>query len=242
MKKLQIILLLWSSILFSQQKFSGIVEYTLKPNEIFESTRVTKKKKLPSFLTTPANFILKFTNKESLYQKKDKKMKTDTEQNKLKISFLEIVGGGTGVFYTNNINREVLLKKETFGEVFLVSHKMTEWLFTQQTKKIGKYTCYKAIRKNKDYEKRDSIFSSKKSIKTSVWYTLEIPVPYGPSLYNGLPGLVLEANFGKIVFKATKIIVNPKNKTRINKPVEGIKIDEKEYYKKIKEIGKENGF
>jgi GLPGLI family protein len=70
-----------------------------------------------------------------------------------------------------------------------------------------------------------------------VWYTPEIPLPYGPSLYNGLPGLVLEVHWGKIVFKTTKIIVNPTQEIKILKPKKGIKINEKEYYKKGTEIG-----
>jgi len=181
-KNLQIILLLWSSFTFSQQEFSGIVEYIVMPNDILNSN----KKKLLSFLITPAHFSLKFTQKEFLYQKKIKSMKTDTKQNKLKISFLGIAGGSTGIFYTNNTNKETLLQKEAYGEIFLVSHKMTEWILTQETKKTGKYICYKAIRKNKDYENKGSKISSKKGEKVSVWFTPEVPVPYGPNLYNGL--------------------------------------------------------
>ena len=54
------------------------------------------------------------------------------------------------------------------------------WKFEKETKKIGTYTCYKAIApfRGREY---------------TVWYTPEIPIPYGPWKFNGLPGLVLEA-------------------------------------------------
>lgn len=241
MKNLQVILLLCSSFMYSQQKNSGIIEYIVKPNETLDILENAKKEKLPPFLTTPAHFILKFNEKESLYQKKDKSMKIDTK-NKLKISFLEIVGGSSSIYYSNSNSREVLLKKEAYGEEFLISHKMTEWLLTQETKKIGEYNCYKAIRKYKDYEKRGSKINSKKSERVSVWFTPQIPVSYGPNLYNGLPGLVLEVNFGKIIFKTTKIILNPQQIVVITRPKKGIRINEKEYYKKATEIGKSIGF
>ena len=54
------------------------------------------------------------------------------------------------------------------------------WKFEKETKKIGNYTCHKATApfRGRDY---------------TVWYTPEIPIPYGPWKLNGLPGLVLEA-------------------------------------------------
>ncbi|QMU65174.1 MAG: GLPGLI family protein [Flavobacteriaceae bacterium] len=239
MKKLQIILLLYSSFIFSQQKFSGIIEYTVKADETFQSNK--GKKNLPIFFSIPANFVLKFTENESLYQKQNKSMKIENE-NKIKISFLDLTGGGSGIFYTNRNSRELILKKEAYGEEFLITHKIAEWEITQETKKIGEYTCYKAIRKYKDYEKKDSKLSAKNSKRISAWFTLQIPVPYGPNLYNGLPGLVLEVNFGKIVFKVTKIILNPTKKIVLKKPSGGIKINEIEYYKKALEIGESIGF
>lgn len=55
-----------------------------------------------------------------------------------------------------------------------------KWIFTKESKKIGNYTCNKAITtfRGRDY---------------TAWYTTAIPIPYGPWKLNGLPGLVLEA-------------------------------------------------
>ncbi len=55
------------------------------------------------------------------------------------------------------------------------------WTLVDSTKKIGKFTCQKAmvIFRGRAYE---------------AWYTLEIPVSNGPWKLHGLPGLILEAN------------------------------------------------
>ena len=76
---------------------------------------------------------------------------------------------------------------------------------TGESKKIGKYTCYKAT-----YEKEveEATFSfgnfnqaqntpkKKKMKKVNVvaWFTPEIPIATGPSRYGGLPGLILEVS------------------------------------------------
>lgn len=244
MKYLQItILLVFSSSMFSQQNSSGVIEYTIMTHKSDSYKMVSEKNtKMNSFLSEPSYFTLTFTKNESLYSKKSIKMKSDTKKNNRIVHFLDIVGGGSGIYHTDNIRKKVLLQKEAYGEFFLISHKLTEWEITQEIKRIGKYTCYKAIRKDKDYETRDSKMSSKKSKRPFVWFTPEIPVPYGPGLYNGLPGLVLEVNWGKIIFKTTKITLNPTSKIIIKKPKKGINISEKEYYKKATEIGEKMGF
>ncbi len=58
--------------------------------------------------------------------------------------------------------------------------KNENWIFGDDTKEISGYTCNQALLVN---ERNDS---------TLVWYTTEIKVPFGPGLYAGFPGLVLE--------------------------------------------------
>jgi GLPGLI family protein len=55
-----------------------------------------------------------------------------------------------------------------------------DWLLVNESKKIGEYECFKA---KCNYKGRSY----------TAWYTLEIPVSYGPWKLNGLPGLILMA-------------------------------------------------
>ena len=51
-------------------------------------------------------------------------------------------------------------------------------------------------------------------------------------------GLVLELEIGKIIFKATKIILNPKEKVEVQEPKEGKRISYEEYSKIMKKAKK----
>ena len=87
-----------------------------------------------------------------------------------------------------------------------------KWEFGDETKKIGKFLCKKAI----------ANFRGRKYI---CWYTEEIPLPYGPWKLQGLTGMILEAtsedNFFKINFKRIKYPVQkisiPSNKNALLK-------------------------
>jgi GLPGLI family protein len=54
------------------------------------------------------------------------------------------------------------------------------WKLEKETKKIGNYTCHKAI-------------GTLRGREYIAWYAPTIPVPYGPWKLQGLPGLILEA-------------------------------------------------
>lgn len=88
------------------------------------------------------------------------------------------------------------------------------WQFTSDIKKIGRFNCNKAI-------------ASFRGRKYTAWYTVEIPIPFGPWKLHGLPGLILEAyDTHKEVFfyfksikypiKETLIIKKPQSKYWIN--------------------------
>ncbi|NHN26579.1 GLPGLI family protein [Flavobacterium jejuense] len=87
---------------------------------------------------------------------------------------------GNQIYY--NKNKDSLWSYLRNPKNMYISEKkpLIKWNFNKETKKIGVYTCHKA---SATFRGRDYI----------VWYTTEIPIPYGPWKFNGLPGLVLEA-------------------------------------------------
>lgn len=250
MKKIVFLILFFSiSFMFSQTNPSGKVEYIVKNNDNFDVRKIIESPKLKrmsaqmknkamSLMMETGSFVLTFNTKESIYKQKDsiEKMKVDTRR-KTQMSFLKYFGGGSNMYYTNLSSKQVLVQENSvvLEKVYLISYNFSKWKLLNATKKIGNYVCYKAIR-------NDVKSDLEENKQTVVWYTPEIPVRFGPKLYNGLPGLVLEVNKGKIVILATKIVLNPKEKIIIKKPKKGIKITSYDYRQKIIKVSKKSGF
>ncbi len=240
MKKIIFIVLFINCVtVFSQNPTSGFVEYTVESINPVDSLKFSKdktiglneRKELIELLAQPAYFKLKFNLVASIYHNKsfDDKMSSDSDKHP-KLNFLESIGGGNGIYYTNPIERKTYVQKNMFGDLLLISYDTPSWKLLNETKKIGDYNCYKAVK---------NVESNSKDV---VWYTPEISVPFGPTLYNGLPGLVLEVNIGKIRIIATKITIDKESKINIEKPKKGIKISQKDYKKKLSEFADEIGF
>ncbi len=72
------------------------------------------------------------------------------------------------------------------------------------------------------------------STSVEAWFTTEIPVPVGPSSFNGLPGaiLVLTIDDGQRTFQATNVSLGPVEDSVLVPPSKGKKVS-KEEYKKI---------
>jgi GLPGLI family protein len=77
-------------------------------------------------------------------------------------------------------------------EVFITGKNNVEWEILKETKEIMGYKCFKAVSKDK-------------SLLYTVWFTKEIPVQTGPSLFNNLPGVVLWAEDYFSTISVTKI-------------------------------------
>lgn len=132
------------------------------------------------------------------------------------------------IFYRNIKNKESIkyvsrffdkgdsLIKETFNKY--------DWKLSKESKKIGKYLCYKATAE----EKYLSV-SNGKYYKNYIvaWYAPEIPISFGPSNYCGLPGLILQVSKNNIHFIADKVIINTKD-MKIEKPYAKNQLTEKE--------------
>jgi GLPGLI family protein len=131
-----------------------------------------------------------------------------------------------------------LKRTESTGEVYLVEYPFQQynWKITNEIKIIHGYKCFKATAHWEEFD-----YSRNISLKfdPEVWFTNEIPFPFGPKGLDGLPGLVLEGTFnGKTFFSVTEIQTEEKVKDKVlAEPTKGKKIALDDY---LKLIGKLN--
>ncbi len=134
--------------------------------------------------------------------------------------------------YFINVKQKKYLKQKHLNDYFLIEMPLMmgmKWkLDFSRPRKILGYTCYKAIGEMPVFKSRGQKDLTYKSIpsfqRIEAWFTPEIPLPYGPYRYVGLPGLVLEAynlSSGGFGYRAAKIDFSEK-KREIPEPKEGV--------------------
>lgn len=139
-------------------------------------------------------------------------------ENSIPIILAKSFGDTNGTFYTNSKLQSTIIQKEFDGEIFLIEKPFSNnnWQIEADQKRIGNYLCQKATK----IIIRETI-SGSKQVPIVAWFTVEIPIPYGPASYVGLPGLILEVEVDNIVIYASKIIKNALKDKRIELPKNG---------------------
>ncbi len=252
MKKIVVVTLLMSFISFAQE-FQGKAVYqshkkmniklggSIKGNTALEKKLKERLKKMGQ-----KTFTLYFTKTTSTYKENKQLQEINPRQTG---SIITVYGGsGNDILYKNTQEKTYLNQKDLMGKGFLVNGKLakSDWKLGSETKKIGKYTCYKAT-STKEVEKKSVMVvdgdkketKKKETIVTTAWYTPQIPISNGPGMYGGLPGLILEINEGKTTILCTELVLNPKKSVEIKKPTKGKKVSQKEFDQIQKEKMKE---
>lgn len=193
-------------------------------------------------------YKLTFNKEESVYKEEEQLEAPQPAGMEIVIAGI----GGSDVLYKNTKEERYTNQNESFSKMFLILDKMEklDWKLGSETKNIGDYTCYKATlkREREVMESGVSINGDKEFDDTPkieeyevvAWYTPQIPVSNGPESYHGLPGLILEVNDGSQSIMCSKIVLNPKEKVKIEEPTKGKKISQEAYdkimEKKMKEM------
>ena len=183
---------------------------------------------------TEKNYILEFNSTESMYKEQEK---LEIEEGRGGFNWMaQYVGDNIGKLYKNVSDKVSVNETEFMGRFFLLTDSITDqrWKMTGESKKIGKYTCYKATYEKEVKEKvfsfgswnNDNSTSAPSTSKTrkvevTAWFTPEIPIATGPSWYGGLPGLILEISDDNTTVLCTKIVMNPSEKSKIKRPKKG---------------------
>ena len=172
-----LIFFFFSIIVYSQQK--GIIYYG------YIEAFATGNAKGPD-----NNAYMTFNKNQSYYVTAKDSLENPNKVNEQK-TYLE-EGGGGAIYNGIKVSPQgdqVVNDKKTITSSFSYRKKMfyvkenyvkLNWKITNETKKIGSFTCKKAT-------------TSFKGRNYIAWFTSEIPVTYGPWKLNGLPGLILEA-------------------------------------------------
>ncbi|WP_434037155.1 GLPGLI family protein [Formosa sp. 4Alg 33] len=227
----KIVLLLFILLVYvvkAQNNFSGKVTYT---KAIIANSEKVGEAKYVSYVNAMNEilrnipYVLEF-NKEASYFYHIKPMASDL--NKKMVSKAELLGKGKNQFYTNLQTNTTVEEVNRGSEKLLVSYPKYNFKLTTETKSIGGYKCYKATSQEVvEFSKIKKGYQDKVN-DIVVWYTNEVPVSFGPLSVAGLPGLVLEMQYGSTVYTATKIEFKKKN-VAIQEIPEGKIISKKEY-------------
>ena len=215
MKQIKKILLLHLIILFginlqAQDNLNGVITY--------KSYYPDKKQRNRS-----VDMTVYFNNYESLManikaQKSSVKVEKNNDEVNLTLPYGDSLGGR---IYRNTKDSLMITRrpKNSISEAFIVNEQWLDikWDIKTKTKNIGDYTATKAKGhfRGRDY---------------TVWFTYDIPVPFGPWKLHGLPGLILEAEDSEKMmrFYATQIKIPYDIKNIIKAPTAENEITHKE--------------
>ncbi|MDR6966591.1 GLPGLI family protein [Flavobacterium arsenatis] len=195
---LYIFILLYASTLYSQKKgliYYGFIDAIGTGNAKGpDSNAYMVFNKEKSYYVTAKDSLEKTENidKQTTYSNDDEK--SASIHLGMKVSRI-----GDQVFY--NTKKNTIWSNFLRGNQVFVNEIATkiDWKISNETKKIGNFTCKKAT----------ALFRGR---NYTAWFTSEIPVPFGPWKLNGLPGLILEAyDSEKNVFWYFKSVEYPSN-------------------------------
>ena len=220
------IVTLFTTIAFAQKK--GTITYNFK---ILEDEKFIKNEVIGKFFLQAIEgakhlkFELTFNDSISEF-KLIKNMALDGEN--LEMAILDSRARKEIYIFKNKIyhnNSNGLFKENEF---LIIDPLNQNWVYTNESKIIDGYTCYKAT--------NEYIVDNGKIFKHPViaWFCPQIPISIGPRGYGGLPGLILELQEWNSVFGVEKIEFS-NNVKEIILPQEGKIISEQEYQNKVGE-------
>ncbi|WP_051935741.1 GLPGLI family protein [Salegentibacter sp. Hel_I_6] len=225
MKKIILLVLLFSTPLFAQQ--TGTATYKKKAD--FQSTQsnsTTKSKNMNERLQKSIKeleYQLLFNETESVFFIKEN-LKHSSNQW---VGLANTMGNGTGIKYLDFRKGERIQKKEFGGKTFLITENLEDlkWKITKESKIMDGYEVFKAITKAIQPGS-----SKNQPVDITAWFTPQISINSGPVGYGGLPGLIVELTIDNI-FTYYLTEINFEAIEDIKKPTKGEVVTIKEYNK-----------
>lgn len=167
------------------------------------------------FSKTNANFFL---------------VETMSHEN-LSLSSMKLFSRYKGLIFSDTTHNYIE-KNIDYKKNILKSKINKNWLLTKEFKKIQNYECYKATSK-------EIITTSRGKFEYDIvaWYCPELPYQFGPNGFGGLPGLIFELQFDKVLYGLKSINFND-NSLKIETIDSNKVLTDAEYSQIIQEIKK----
>ena len=238
LKKTSVLASFLLSTLIYSQDFQGVATYKShrKLDIKMENENAEMNKQIQDQLSKQfqREYTLTFNREESLYKQNEELDKP----NPIASSGIQIkVQEGSDILYKNMKENRFSNQTEIFGKQFLIKDSLPnrKWELLNETKNIGKYTCYKATFKEEyttqTLDETNALETVTKERTTAAWYTPQIPINIGPQDFQGLPGLILEINDGDLTLVCTKIVLNSMAVLEIKEPTKGKEVTQDEFDK-----------
>ncbi|MDR1092310.1 MAG: GLPGLI family protein, partial [Prevotella sp.] len=158
---------------------------------------------------------------KSLYSN-DKQAKTETVTSGMKVD----ITFPDEITYKDFGSKTIVTQTDFLDKKFLITKKMTDggWHITKEQKTIAGYSCTKATN----------------SVGDVIWFSDEIPVPDGPIVFCGAPGLILEV-VSRMGTTTAVSISKSKNIPKMDSPTEGKRVTEAEFMEIVRKRMEANG-
>jgi GLPGLI family protein len=197
-----IFLVLFSACSFAQSNTQLVVDYKLFYEQSKETTEALKKF-VPNLTNESGNVLFQLVIQDTCaYFSKEKGLSSNN---------LSVTMAATGARYENPIYTSILQKKAYYNnsasfiffepnDFLIYKDCVSDWTLSSETKTIDGMVCFKATTTDYYY-----LLDKKKQYDVVAWYCPKLPYRFGPTFYNGLPGLIIEINYMKSTLVAVKI-------------------------------------
>ena len=182
MKQILLAIAFTPFLLFSQIKQGEVIYKEVTKFEIPEKYRQYVPEGTPDTIVN--EMILVFNETQSLYKTYENLDAEEEEPSQMK-GMMSMWMGGDAQTYRNTETNQMIEKKDFQGKAFKITGKIQDtlkWKIMPSTKEILGFSTMLAT-------------SMSDSTEVKVWFTTEIPEPFGPMTVGGLPGLVLRMEF-----------------------------------------------
>ena len=166
---------------------------------------------------------LEFTPYESLFETTKSMQNDNTLDIKEAIRFT----GTLGTYYSDLKKNHFYHQRPYAEHEFLIEMEFDDldWEICDETKKIIGYMCIKAT---------TTIISANGEMPVTSWFAPELPFPFGPKEFCGLPGLILAVDYDDYYFYAVTIDLDKKQRN-IKNPTKGELVTDKRFFKIVEE-------